>query len=74
MIRKILESALGRPLRLAGSKNLKFTAMHDPVINRELTAEITLGQEEDLLKVDASLLSGTEIIFKLRGAYVGLGK
>jgi 3-hydroxyacyl-[acyl-carrier-protein] dehydratase len=71
MIQEILEGALGRELRLAGARNIKFTAMHEPVKARDIHAYISYQQTTGRILAEASLQSGETIYLKFKGEFIG---
>ncbi len=71
IIREILEDTVGMPLQLAGARNIKFTAIHEPEKSPVVEAKIAYVQREDgIIEATGTLFSGEIIFIKFKGEFL----
>ena len=73
MVREILETELGRFLRLKKAGQMKFLELTDPRVNHivELTISYT-NAADDTIDVSATLTAKTITCFKFRGNFIAV--
>jgi len=69
MVKEVLESVLGKSLRLKKADHLKFLAVVDPSVNNMLELALTYVRVEDALNVAASLATGDKVCLKMKGSF-----
>ncbi len=69
LVRELLEQSEKKKLRIQSAANIKFLAVIDPTINQSVNASILIERQEDEeLKITASLFAGEVTFFKLKAA------
>ena len=69
MIKEILEGELGLSLMLSKARQIKFTAVHEPVKEPEMDASISFSQAGDHLEVSAQLKNKKKVYLKFKGEF-----
>ena len=71
MIKELLESALGKTLRLAIGNELKFLSVIDPTRNKLIDVELNYTGEASVgIIINARLFYNETIFFKCKGVFV----
>ena len=70
IVKEIFEAEMGRSYQLQKADNLKFLSLVDPQKNNTLHLEIGYIKDECVTKVNASMVSDAEVVFKLQGAFI----
>jgi len=71
MVRELVEKAIGHPLRLAVSDNIKFLSMINPQQVPQLEFRLTIRQmPEQRFSVSASIVSDTAVFLKFKGDFL----
>lgn len=69
ILKEFLEEATGKTLRAGNGDNIKFTGMIIPDKNPLVNIEITYGDKDGMVAVDAKLFSGETIFTKYKGKF-----
>jgi 3-hydroxyacyl-[acyl-carrier-protein] dehydratase len=70
IVKEITEIKAGKSLRLSTADLMKFLAVVDPMVNKELTLELSYNHTGDQVHVSASLSAGGKVCFKFKGTFV----
>ena len=73
MIKEILEEEFGSPMRLSAARSIKFTAIHEPGMVKEIRSKITYKSDGDRFSVEGLLYKGETGYLKLKGDFVKQG-
>lgn len=66
MMKEIMEQQVHRKLIVRTGDNMKFLSVINPTENSEIEASIQYENDQDDIKINATLFSGTVIFFKLK--------
>jgi 3-hydroxyacyl-[acyl-carrier-protein] dehydratase len=69
MIKEILQEEINTPLRIAEAKQIKFTAVHQPDLAREINVRISYSEEGQRIVVDGLLFTGETRYLKFKGEF-----
>jgi 3-hydroxyacyl-[acyl-carrier-protein] dehydratase len=69
ILKEFLEETTGKKLQAGHGDNIKFTGMIIPNQNPLVNIEITYGDKDGMLAVDAKLFSGETIFTKYKGKF-----
>ena len=69
-VKEIFEDKLSNAYQLQKADNLKFLSIVDPQRNNTLHLELNYIIEESGTKVNASMISDAEVVFKLQGTFI----
>jgi 3-hydroxyacyl-[acyl-carrier-protein] dehydratase len=69
IIRELTQRAVNQKLRLAGSDNIKFLAVIDPIRHPQIRVSIEIVHRENEFAVNASLHAGEVIFFKIKATF-----
>ena len=68
MVKEVLESVLGKSLRLKKADHLKFLSVVDPGVNNVLELTLSYALVGDILNINASL-TGDVVCLKMKGVF-----
>ncbi len=69
IIREILEHEEGLPLMLTAARQIKFTAIHEPVKEAKIQVSISFKKSGDHLEASAQLHCNKKIYLKFKGEF-----
>ncbi len=73
VVKDVLESALSCSLQLKKASNIKFISMIIPSLNDMIQLEISYKLVDDVINVNAKLVSNDVICFKFQGSFGRVG-
>jgi 3-hydroxyacyl-[acyl-carrier-protein] dehydratase len=69
ILREVMEVEVGQKLRIIKGDNMKFLAIINPEENQEVEVAIAHTVADDMINLNATILSGAVTFFKFKGTF-----